>query len=213
MIKYINALEVVGPCVYVLARPDTVKIGFSTANLQERIQAIQIGSDRKLQLLFVFPEEEFGDVVQAEKLLHQLFKEYRCESGEWFHRSPFVLAVLDAIAAEGRFLDYDEARKRFAAKRKNKYGRSEPTADYRRWYSPPVISRMLRVEATTVIGWIKSGKLQAFDSTLGIKKKPRYKVSPESLEAFLGLYTPVPAPKLTRERKRQAIPDRHGLLD
>jgi excisionase family DNA binding protein len=50
--------------------------------------------------------------------------------------------------------------------------------------SPPKIAKELKVSPDTVRGWIKSGALAAVN--LGVaKKKPRRRVSRDSLNAFL----------------------------
>jgi excisionase family DNA binding protein len=55
----------------------------------------------------------------------------------------------------------------------------------------------------TVLGWIRSGELKAINvGRRSGMKKPRWRITPESLEAFELLRTPTPPPSPTRRRKQ-----------
>jgi hypothetical protein len=62
-----------------------------------------------------------------------------------------------------------------------------------------------RVSEHTVLGWIRSGELRAINvgRALG-KKKPRWRITPETLEAFELLRMPTPPLPQIRRRKRPA---------
>jgi len=52
-------------------------------------------------------------------------------------------------------------------------------------YTPPEIAKLLRVDPSTVLGWIRSGELPAFKVNSRAKKRPRYRVRRCKLEEFL----------------------------
>jgi hypothetical protein len=52
-----------------------------------------------------------------------------------------------------------------------------------RWLTPPAIAKTLGVDPHRVLGWIRAGKLAAVDLSDGTR--PRYRVAPEALEAYL----------------------------
>ena len=49
--------------------------------------------------------------------------------------------------------------------------------------TPPDVAKRLGVKPATVIGWIKSGQLKG--SNIGKGSRPRYRVTPDDLAAFL----------------------------
>lgn len=66
------------------------------------------------------------------------------------------------------------------------------------------IEQLLGVTEKTVLGWLNSGELKG--ANCGVtpgKKKPRWRVSQESLDAFLALRTPTPAVPATRRQTRK----------
>jgi excisionase family DNA binding protein len=61
------------------------------------------------------------------------------------------------------------------------------------------------VSEHTVLGWIRSGELRAVN--VGRRpgaKKPRWRITQESLDAFEALRTPSPPPPRTPRRKQPA---------
>lgn len=57
----------------------------------------------------------------------------------------------------------------------------------------------------TVLAWIRSGELRAIDVSRNRGGKPRWRVTPEALEAFELIRTPSPPPP--RKRRRKQPPD------
>ncbi|MFN0199332.1 MAG: helix-turn-helix domain-containing protein, partial [Planctomycetaceae bacterium] len=49
------------------------------------------------------------------------------------------------------------------------------------YLTPPAIAQRLGVSPETVIGWIRSGELEAINVAQRGKSRPRYRVSPQSL--------------------------------
>lgn len=66
------------------------------------------------------------------------------------------------------------------------------------------IAERYKVTEHTVLGWIESGELKAFNvgRTPG-KEKPRWRVTEAALAAFETLRTPTPPQPKARRRKRQ----------
>lgn len=56
----------------------------------------------------------------------------------------------------------------------------------------------------TVLGWIRSRELRAIDVSRNRRGKPRWRVTPEALEAFELIRTPSPPPPRKRRRKPPA---------
>ena len=56
-------------------------------------------------------------------------------------------------------------------------------ASNERWVTPPTIAKRLCVTCDKVLTWIRSGQLRAVN--LSDKGRPRWKISPEDLAAFL----------------------------
>lgn len=52
------------------------------------------------------------------------------------------------------------------------------------YQSPPEVAKELRISVDRVLHWIKSGKLRAVNLSEGIER-PRWKVDPDDLAAFL----------------------------
>jgi excisionase family DNA binding protein len=73
------------------------------------------------------------------------------------------------------------------------------TAAPTRWHSPPQIAEQLGVDPSKVLGWIKSGILEAINVSNG--RRQRYRISPEALEQFLSLRSTRPAPKPIRRQR------------
>lgn len=73
--------------VYFIRGGAVIKIGFAT-NVLNRMRDLQIGSPHALHLLGYMP----GSIYE-EKRLHRLFSAHRSH-GEWFRRSPELLAFI-----------------------------------------------------------------------------------------------------------------------
>ncbi len=72
-----------------------------------------------------------------------------------------------------------------------------------RWLTPPQFAETVAVSPETVIGWIRSGELQAVNVGSG-SKRPRYRISPEAIEQWQRKRLVVPPPKPTRRQKPAA---------
>lgn len=64
--------------------------------------------------------------------------------------------------------------------------------------TPPEIAKRLKVKPETVITWIRSGRLQALNVASPGCRRPRYRVTPEALEAFERSLSVTPPPKTQR---------------
>ncbi|MGH7169367.1 MAG: helix-turn-helix domain-containing protein [Gemmataceae bacterium] len=76
-----------------------------------------------------------------------------------------------------------------------------------RHLTPPAIAARLGVAAETVIGWIRSGELPAANVAKRGCRRPRYRIAPEDLEAFLATRrpdAPARAAKPSRRRKQES---------
>ena len=52
-------------------------------------------------------------------------------------------------------------------------------------YTPPQIAKLLKVSNEKVLTWIRNGELAAFNAaTRPDSQRPRYRVTPEALQAF-----------------------------
>jgi hypothetical protein len=70
-----------------------------------------------------------------------------------------------------------------------------------RWLSPPQIAKQLGIDPDKVIGWIRTGQLNAVNVASHVGGRPRYRISSESLENFLRLRSTSPEPKPIRRQK------------
>jgi excisionase family DNA binding protein len=70
----------------------------------------------------------------------------------------------------------------------------------KKWLTPPDVARLLGVGADRVVAWIRSGQLASANVGDGLKR-PRFRISPESLEAFLASRAAGPAPRVAHRRK------------
>lgn len=66
--------------------------------------------------------------------------------------------------------------------------------------TPPAIAKQLVVHVGKVLGWIQSGELRAIN--LGNGMRPRWRIMPEDLKAFLERRAAQPALKATRRRRK-----------
>lgn len=71
-----------------------------------------------------------------------------------------------------------------------------------RWLTPPAIAQQLGVKVETVHGWIRHGELRAI-SVSAPGKRPRFRIDPADLEAWIARRTVAPTIPKTAVRKRQ----------
>ena len=58
---------------------------------------------------------------------------------------------------------------------------------YDRPLTVPEVAQLLRVRQTKVLAWIRAGKLQAFNVTQKPGGRPKYRINPSALNAFMQL--------------------------
>jgi hypothetical protein len=71
----------------------------------------------------------------------------------------------------------------------------------RRWRTPPQLAEELGADPAKIIIEIRAGRLAAIDLATPGSKRPRYRISPEAIEAFLAsrqVRPPVPKPPRRR---------------
>ncbi len=68
--------------------------------------------------------------------------------------------------------------------------------------SPNQLSKQLGIRPQKVLGWIARGELQAVNLADHTGGRPRWKILPEALEAFLAGRQSLPAVAPARRRKR-----------
>ena len=76
-----------------------IKIGYASRSAEERIKALQTGSAFKLEVL----AEVEGD-YPLETKFHKLFSAHRLH-GEWFRRTPEIMAAIEVLRATRRVRD------------------------------------------------------------------------------------------------------------
>jgi excisionase family DNA binding protein len=74
----------------------------------------------------------------------------------------------------------------------------------------PEVAKSLRVRQSKVVGWIRAGKLQAFNVSAKANGRPQYRITCEALAAFQVLQSPMalrppPAPRQYRQASRQWV--------
>ena len=74
-----------------------------------------------------------------------------------------------------------------------------------RFLTPPTIARQLGVKPERVVNWIKTGRLRAVDLSEPGSLRPRYKVDPVDLTAFLNSRAVAAPPKPSRRRRENAV--------
>jgi excisionase family DNA binding protein len=72
-----------------------------------------------------------------------------------------------------------------------------------RWQTPPQIAKTLGCKPDTVLAWIRSGELVAVNLARRGSTRPRYRIEPRALEAFLAARRVVPSAPTVRRRKRR----------
>ncbi len=64
--------------------------------------------------------------------------------------------------------------------------KGSPTPDSGQPMTLPEVARHLRVRPNKVLGWVRSGELRGYDVTARQGgRRPKYRVNPEDLEAFI----------------------------
>ena len=71
------------------------------------------------------------------------------------------------------------------------------------WYTPNQLAKVLRVGPNRIRGWIHRGELAASNVSDG-EKRPRWRISQESLDDFLEGRTPSFKPKPRRRHVTQS---------
>jgi excisionase family DNA binding protein len=71
------------------------------------------------------------------------------------------------------------------------------------YLTPPQVAEQLGIEPAKVIGWIRRGELKAANVADRLGGRPRYRISTDSLDAFLNRRQPVQAPPRTHRKRRQ----------
>jgi excisionase family DNA binding protein len=72
----------------------------------------------------------------------------------------------------------------------------------------PEVAKFLRVRRDKVLSWIRSGRLRGFNVAETETGRPKYRVSPEELEAFINVRMPFQPPRKGRPvgRRRRLPP-------
>jgi excisionase family DNA binding protein len=77
-----------------------------------------------------------------------------------------------------------------------------------RMLTPPVVARILGVDPSKVLGWIRRGELRAVNVATSSGGRPRWRIAPSDLKAFLqrrqSRAPVVPQPR-RRRRKREGV--------
>jgi excisionase family DNA binding protein len=71
--------------------------------------------------------------------------------------------------------------------------------------TPPQIAKRLGVASEKVIGWIDGGELRAVNLSAG-EVRPRWRIMPEDLAAFLASRANTPDPKQATKLKAPRVP-------
>jgi excisionase family DNA binding protein len=78
--------------------------------------------------------------------------------------------------------------------------------DSQQMLSVPEIAKRLRVNEDKVRGWLVNGELRGVDVSARRGKRPRWRIDPADLEAFLARRVAQPTPRTTGrvQRRRRA---------
>lgn len=68
------------------------------------------------------------------------------------------------------------------------------------YLTPPEIAKLLRVSNAKLLGWIRRGELTAIN--VGNCHRPRFRISPDDLDAFLKSREVQPTPKVITRRRQ-----------
>ena len=66
---------------------------------------------------------------------------------------------------------------------------------------PREVAKLLKVSPDTVLNWIRTGQLKAYNVASLNSSRPSYRVDPEALEQFKRLRQVLPPPPKQRRRK------------
>ena len=112
-----------GSFMYVVGRGEFVKIGRSQ-NPAQRISSLQTANPMRLETLLIVPE-----YVVTEQEAHRRWSSQR-EKGEWFSRTPELVAWLDEVAARARVAE--RTRERVVAVIERRANPRRPLAELKR---------------------------------------------------------------------------------
>jgi hypothetical protein len=81
------------------------------------------------------------------------------------------------------------------------------TVTVNRWTTPPKVACELGVDVHAILAWIKAGELRAVNLAANANgKRPRWKISPSDLEAFLARRaSQAPTTPVRRRRKQEGV--------
>lgn len=74
-------------------------------------------------------------------------------------------------------------------------------AAHYRWLTPPEIANQLGVDASKVLNWIRRGELRGVNVADFAASRPRYRIAPQALDAFLRGREVKPDPPIARRRR------------
>ena len=74
---------------------------------------------------------------------------------------------------------------------------------------PRDVAAHLGVDANKVAAWIKGGELSAINVATKPGGRPRYRITPEALDAFLAARSVLPAPKASKRRSKSGYEYRY----
>jgi len=70
------------------------------------------------------------------------------------------------------------------------------------WMTPPQVAKLLGIDPGKVVAWIRRGELVAVNVAESTEGRPRYRISPEALEAFFSRRQAKPTQQVRRRRTR-----------
>ena len=71
---------------------------------------------------------------------------------------------------------------------------------------PPQVAKLLKVSPETVLNWIRSGQLKAYNVANLNSRRPRYRIDPGAVEQFKRLRQVIPPPpKAPRSKQHNDI--------
>jgi hypothetical protein len=73
-------------------------------------------------------------------------------------------------------------------------------------FTPPELARRWRVKDSKIVAWITAGELHAINVANKGARRPRYRISPDAVQAFELMRSVMPPPKVTRRRRNADRP-------
>lgn len=73
-------------------------------------------------------------------------------------------------------------------------------------FTPPQLAQRYGVKPSKILGWIKSGELQAINIATKVARRPRYRISHEAVAAFEEARSANRKPKPRRRRRDRERP-------